>query len=173
MAKATSKKAEKSIPQKSSILGTLVGFVLVTALAATTGVAVAWQLQSLRQGASAKPSDTHAASGAAGHAPNQKIVAGTIIKPLPTILTNLAGQNSKKTWVRLDLSVLLPHDMQQENELPAVLAQDIIAFLRTVSTTQIEGPAGFQGLREDLEDIVRIRSQGKARGMVIRSFIIE
>lgn len=173
MAKAVAEKADEAAPAKSSIVGTLIGFLLVTALAAATGIAVAWQLQAMKQGAAAKQADAQGAAGSKGHGGKPQLAAGTVIKPLPTILTNLADQGSKKTWVRLDLAVLLPHDTPQENEMVAVLAQDIIAFLKTVSTTQIEGPAGFQGLREDLEDIVRIRSQGKARGMVIRTFVIE
>ena len=57
--------------------------------------------------------------------------------------------------------------------LSAQIAEDIVAFLRTVSLTQIEGASGFQHLREDLNDRVRVRSGGKVRDLVVQSMIIE
>ena len=57
--------------------------------------------------------------------------------------------------------------------LVAQIAEDIIAFLRTVTLVQIQGASGFQHLREDLNDRVRVRSGGKVRDLVIQSMIIE
>ena len=57
--------------------------------------------------------------------------------------------------------------------LVAQIAEDIIAFLRTVTLVQIQGASGFQHLREDLNDRVRVRSGGKIRDLVIQSMIIE
>jgi flagellar FliL protein len=176
MAKAVAETAGAPAPaaKKPSIVLSIVGFVLVTLLAAGSGVGIAWQLQSMKSNAATKAVDSHGGTeAAAGAGSKSPIAEGTIIKPLPSILTNLADQNTKKPGVRVDISLLLPKGLPQEDEMVALLAQDIVAFLRTVTTTQIEGPTGFQMLREDLEDIARIRSQGKARGLVIRSFMIE
>jgi flagellar FliL protein len=57
--------------------------------------------------------------------------------------------------------------------LVAQITEDIIAFLRTVTLVQIQGASGFQHLREDLSDRVRVRSGGKIRDLVIQSMIIE
>jgi flagellar FliL protein len=57
--------------------------------------------------------------------------------------------------------------------LSAQIVEDIVAFLRTVSLTQIQGASGFQHLREDLNDRVRVRSGGKVRDLVVQSMIIE
>ena len=48
----------------------------------------------------------------------------------------------------------------------------IIARLRP-KLAQIQGASGFQHLREDLNDRVRVRSGGKVRDLVIQSLIIE
>jgi flagellar FliL protein len=42
-----------------------------------------------------------------------------------------------------------------------------------VQLGQIEGASGFQNLREDLNDLVRIRSAGKVRELVIQTLIVE
>ena len=57
--------------------------------------------------------------------------------------------------------------------LAAQIAEDIVAYLRTVSLAQIEGASGFQHLREDLNDRVRVRSGGKVRDLVIQSLVVE
>ncbi len=57
--------------------------------------------------------------------------------------------------------------------LSAQIVEDIVAFLRTVSLSQIQGASGFQHLREDLNDRVRVRSGGKVRDLVVQSMIIE
>jgi flagellar FliL protein len=57
--------------------------------------------------------------------------------------------------------------------LAAQITEDIVAFLRTVPLTQIQGASGFQHLREDLNDRVRVRSGGKVRDLVIQALIIE
>ena len=45
--------------------------------------------------------------------------------------------------------------------------EDIVAFLGP-SRSQIEGASGFQHLREDLNERVRVRSGGKVRDLVIQ-----
>ena len=49
----------------------------------------------------------------------------------------------------------------RSNALAAAIAEDIVAYLRTVPLAQLEGPSGFLHLREDLNDRARIRSGGK------------
>ena len=59
----------------------------------------------------------------------------------------------------------------------AVLAeeihQDIMAYMRTVSLQQVQGPRGFQYLREDLEERVDLRSEGRVTNVMFRTFVIE
>ena len=94
------------------------------------------------------------------------------LKSLASIVTNLGGP--KGTWVRLEAAIVFgPDAAKEENLLSGRIAEDIVAFLRTVPLAQIEGANGFQNLREDLNDRARIRSEGKVREVIIQSLIVE
>jgi flagellar FliL protein len=93
------------------------------------------------------------------------------LKPLPPIVTNLAGP--ERTWVRLEASLVLDGNDKDANGLAASISEDFIAFLRTVSLSQVQGASGFQHLREDLNDRARIRSGGKVHDLVIHTLIFE
>jgi flagellar protein FliL len=94
------------------------------------------------------------------------------LKPLPPIVTNLASP--KGTWIRIEASVVVGADAAAgANALVAAIAEDIVAYLRTVPLAQIEGPSGFLHLREDLNDRARIRTGGKVRELVIQALVLE
>ena len=69
--------------------------------------------------------------------------------------------------------VVVSDPSADSNAMAAAIAEDIVAFLRTVPITQIEGSSGFLHLREDLNDRARIRSGGKVRELVIQSLVVE
>ena len=101
-----------------------------------------------------------------------KLGEGASLRPLTPIVTNLASP--ERTWVRLEASILLDADAGGDpNVLIANISEDILAFLRTLSLPLVEGASGFQHLREDLNDRVRVRSGGKVRDLVIHTFILE
>jgi flagellar FliL protein len=94
------------------------------------------------------------------------------IRNVPPVITNLAGPH--RVWVRLESSIVLAGEPTAEDDLLAAkIGEDLLAFLRTISPTDIEGASGFQHLREDLVERVRVRSNGRARDLVIHSFIVE
>ena len=98
--------------------------------------------------------------------------AGGRIFRLKSIITNLAAPN--KAWVRLEASIVLKGEPLENVELlTGKVSDDIVAFLRTVRLSQIEGPSGFQYLREDLSERAKIRSKGKISELVIRVLIVE
>ena len=51
--------------------------------------------------------------------------------------------------------------------------QDIMAYIRTVSLQQIEGPRGFQYLRDDIQERVDLRSKGRVSKVMFRTFVVE
>jgi len=98
--------------------------------------------------------------------------ANVNLRALPPIVTNLAAPAT--TWVRLEASLVMEGEQTAEaNVLAAQISEDLVAFLRTVRLVQIEGASGFQHLREDLNDRIRVRSGGKVRDLVVQSFIVE
>ncbi|HVK92977.1 MAG TPA: flagellar basal body-associated FliL family protein [Mycoplana sp.] len=57
--------------------------------------------------------------------------------------------------------------------LAEAIHQDIMAYMRTVSLQQIQGPRGFQYLRDDLRERVDLRSEGRVTNLMFRTFVIE
>ena len=87
-------------------------------------------------------------------------------------MTNLAG--SDNDWVRLEASIVYKSGEEQH---PDVLAsetrQDILAYMRTVSLAQIQGPSGLLHLREDLNERARLRSKGVIQELVLETLVVQ
>jgi flagellar FliL protein len=162
MAEAESeKKTEKQGKGGISIAAVLV----ITLIGAGAGVAFGFMSETLFAVAPPK-------TEAAAPSPEQAVTSMVAIKPLPPITANLAQPAT--TWIRLEASVVVKKDLGAESDVVASkIAQDIVGFLRTVTIDQISGPSGFQHLREDLNDRVRVRSEGKASELIIQSLILE
>ena len=88
---------------------------------------------------------------------------------LDPITTNLAYPS--ENWIRLE--VALAFNGPPELPLAEDIHQDILAYVRTVSLQQIEGPRGFQYLRDDLQERVAVRSKGKVSRVMFRTLVIE
>jgi flagellar FliL protein len=152
--------------KKKTFASSIIGILLVTAIAASAGAATALFLPSFKFGIekAQKPSKPE-------ELPIGPSLQGLVPMPIPTIITNLAGPG--RVWVRLEFSVLLPKDFKQSDALAAQISQDTISYLRTVPLSQLEGPYGLTFLREDLEERVQIRIGEQAQGILFSSFIVE
>lgn len=93
------------------------------------------------------------------------------LRPLSPIVTNLAG--TPPVWIRVEASLVFHEVPSDADALSARISEDLVGFLRTVSVKQLEGATGFQHLTEDLNDRVRVRSNGRVRELVIQGLIIE
>lgn len=87
---------------------------------------------------------------------------------LEPITTNLAFPTDR--WVRLE--VALQFKDAPDAKIAETIHQDIAVYLRTVSLQQIEGPRGFQYLKEDLEERADMISEGKVSRLMFRTFLI-
>jgi flagellar protein FliL len=88
---------------------------------------------------------------------------------LEPITTNLAFPTDR--WVRLEVALLFKD--KPDAKLAETIHQDIAVYLRTVSLQQIEGPRGFQYLKEDLEERADMISEGKVARLMFRTFLIQ
>ena len=88
---------------------------------------------------------------------------------LEPITTNLAGPT--ETWARLELALIFAD--KPDLVIAQTVQQDILAYLRTVKFHQVEGPSGFQHLKSDIEERAAIRSDGKIKGVLIRTLLFE
>jgi flagellar FliL protein len=109
----------------------------------------------------------HGAAPAAGEGGEKR--APSHIKQLDPIIANLAYPSD--SLVRLEVSLIFSENVDEA--VAAAVQEDILAYMRTVSLQQIQGPRGFSYLREDLKERAKLRSQGKVADLVFRTFVIE
>lgn len=90
---------------------------------------------------------------------------------LDPIVTSI-GPNDKPK-MRLEASMIVNKNGASSQVLKKEVAEDIIAFLKSVTMADISGSRGFQNLREDLDDRARIRGRGMVFGLLISGFVFE
>jgi hypothetical protein len=49
----------------------------------------------------------------------------------------------------------------------------MVAYVKTLKLTDIQGPVGFLALNSDLNEIVRNATDGQARSVLLSGFIVE
>lgn len=88
---------------------------------------------------------------------------------LEPVTVNLAYPS--ENWVRVE--VALQFKDKPEQPLAEQIHEDILAYMRTVSLQQIQGPRGFQFLKDDIQERVDLRSQGRVTKVLFRTFVVE
>jgi len=120
--------------------------------------------------ASHAAADAHGGGGhgeESGHG-EQPPASETVI-PLDAITTSIASPSD--TWVRMEVSIVV--DDPQDQELPGLVLQDLLAYIRTVKMHEIEGASGFRHLKQNLEERAAIRSDGHVKQVLIRTLLFE
>lgn len=180
--------AQPAAPKKPKKIMTVAAIAVVTLLGAGGGWVVggivapkpvtaeeAKALEEVRKAAAEKKEATEAAE-AGGHESGKKdeglpraATEANGILQLEPITTNLAYPT--ENWVRLELALLFkgPPDAP----LAEQIHQDIAAYLRTVSLQQIQGPRGFEYLKDDIQERVDLRSEGRVTNVIFRTFVIQ
>ena len=144
----------------------IIAMLIVTALAGGSGA-----FYGLRM---APPGAGHEKEAHADQKPaaEASLPANSGLFDLPPIVTNLSVPQD--TWIRLEASLLFDEKAAPHPEaLGAQISSDILAFLRTTTLTQIQGIAGLQNLRQDLNERVAIRSNGNVKELVIRTLVLQ
>ncbi|CVI56354.1 flagellar basal body-associated FliL family protein [Agrobacterium leguminum] len=156
--------------KSSPLVMTIAGVAILTLLGAGGGWLVGDMIAPKIAGAEA-----HAPTAAGGHGEKkeegiEKISAeANGIVQLDPITTNLAYPSTN--WVRLEVALMFKGPV--EVGLAEDIHQDIMAYVRTVSLQQLEGPRGFQYLKDDIQERVDLRSQGRVSKVMFRTFVIE
>ncbi|ANL32816.1 MULTISPECIES: flagellar basal body-associated FliL family protein [Rhizobium] len=155
---------------KSGTLMTIIGVAVLTLLGAGAGWAVgtivAPEIKVAKEAEEAK--DAEAKKKAEEGLAHISTEANNVVQ-LEPITSNLAYPS--ENWVRLEVALLFngPPDVKVAEDIH----QDILAYIRTVSLQQIEGPRGFQYLKDDIQERVDLRSQGRVSKVMFRTFVIE
>lgn len=91
---------------------------------------------------------------------------------LDPVIVNLASPAGAR--IRLDTAMVFDVDAVGDIErMKAVLSQDILTFLRTVSLGELQGASALGHLRDDLNERVRVASGGAVRELLIETLILQ
>jgi flagellar protein FliL len=96
----------------------------------------------------------------------------TALRELPPVVANLSAPEG--SWVRLQTAIVYEKaDQPQIEVLSAKIADDTLAYLRTLSLAQLQGASGLQHLREDLSERAAVRSDGHVHEVMIEMMVIQ
>lgn len=163
--------------KKSGLMALLIPLVVLTAVGGGGGWVIGNMLapQVKQAEDAAKAAEEAAAGEHGGEAKKEEEGLPPIsteangVVALEPITTNLAYPS--ENWIRLEVALLFngPPDVKIAEDVH----QDIMAYLRTVSLQQVEGPRGFQYLKDDLQERVDLRSEGRVSKVMFRTLVIE
>ncbi len=155
--------SDSAIPKdaKGSVKRSLIELAIVVCLGACAGAAFeAWRPAAPRMDKAVE------ASAAAPRAEPSTIF------DLPPIVTNLGAP--QETWIRLEGSIIFdPRTLPHPEAVAGQIGDDILAYLRTVSLHELEGPVGLENIRQDLNERAATRSGGKVHAFVIRTLVVQ
>lgn len=158
-----------------SLLGLLLGFSLA-AIFLSVDVGTTESKHETKAGSSTGKSEHALGAGSVAEeplvSPEEKPIGEYGVVPLQPIVTNLA--DSTDVWVRLEASVLIDKKSEKSAELlSARLSQNILAYMRTLKTSDIQGAGALQAISQDLNEVVTTVSGGEARGVLISGLVFE
>jgi flagellar FliL protein len=165
---------EQSVAEKKPSLVVTVAIVAVLTLVAGGG---GWFVGNMLAPPPAEPVAEVATAGGHGEGakegeegavPHISTEANGVVL-LDPITSNLAYPSEN----RIRMEVALMFKGVPDVVLAEEIHQDILAYMRTVSLQQVQGPRGFQYLREDLQERVDLRSEGRVTNVMFRTFVIE
>jgi len=152
-----------------SAMGLIVELLAVTLIAGGAGAGYAFL------NAAPGPAQTDATKGGSKPAEKGAVAAcasGPNLVDLPPIVTNIGSPPD--VWVRVEASIVLDGKTTPHPEiLAAEIATDELAYLRTLTVAQIEGPIGLENIRQDLADRAVVRSNGKVSELILKTLVLQ
>lgn len=103
---------------------------------------------------------------AAGRFPNDALAVD-----VSSIIAEL--ETEPKMRIRLDVSIIIAHGTPETTTLRNEVKEDVIAYLKGLRASDIQGVRGFQNLREQLDDRARVRGRGAILGLLIGGLVLE
>lgn len=151
--------------------GGLVGFLLATVMALCVGGGFGFFLDGHLRGADHGKDVEEAVEPDKGEKPKPLVSATAKLIQMAPLVVNLA--EPKDAWIRIEASMLIDGAAEGADVLAAQLGEDFVAYLRTATLGQFEGPSGFQNLRDDLMDRATIRDKARIKDVIIHGVVIE
>lgn len=168
---ATNSPALIAGPAGSAGMGRSLWIVAILALTALAGGAGAfWGLRVAGTVESAVMRRMDAAAPAPVASP--ALMGPMVLRKLAPVVTNLSSPAN--SWVRLEVSVMIDAKAAANADpVLAMISEDLLAYLRSVTARQLEGAAGLKNLREDVSERIAIRSKGLVRDIVIETLVVQ
>ncbi|MDX7952982.1 flagellar basal body-associated FliL family protein [Lichenihabitans sp. Uapishka_5] len=155
----------KAAKKSGGLMGVVVPVLVLTLVAGGGGFVVGKQIVAKARASVSTDDNHHEATAAA--AP-----ASTAVRELPPVVANLTAPEG--SWVRLQTAIVYNKtDAPQMEILSSKIADDMLAYLRTLSLTQLQGASGIQHLREDLSERAAVRSEGHVSEVMIEMMVIQ
>ena len=146
-------------PAPKGVKGSLTEIALVVLIGAAIGAA----FEATRAGPATAANPDPAAA---------QLAEPSSVYDLPPIVTNLAAPQD--TWIRLEASIVFdPKVLPRPEAAAAQIGDDTLAYLRTLTLKQLEGPVRLENLRQDLDERAATRTGGKTREFVIRTLVVQ
>jgi flagellar protein FliL len=150
-----------------SVLGLGAGFLMAAALLTADQIAVPQNHDSKTVKAESESGREEASASEV-----EKPPADFEIVPIKPIVTNLLEPSS--VWVRLEGNLLMHKEGELKPDILAVkLSQHILAYLRTLKITDVQGVGALHAISQDLNEIVTTVSKGQAQGVLISGLVFE
>lgn len=92
--------------------------------------------------------------------------------PLSPIVVRMKDSQGK--WVRLEGSVAFLRSSHTDRSAVATqLGEDLMLLLGSTSVENIASPTGLEFLRDDMNEIVQVRTSGQATRFILKSLVME
>lgn len=158
--------AETKAPGK---MGLIVGIALATLIAAGAGAGLGTMLAgNIEAAVTAKAK----AIPEKPPAPPIKYSGDLVIRDLKPVITNLASPVN--TWIRIETAIIFENGAIENAEVTAAkIEEDVLAYMRTVTLDQLQGPSAFEHLHDDLNERVDIRTEKSVRELVIKTMVVQ
>lgn len=153
---------------KGGVLFVILGLFLVTLIAGGAGGGIGIYLADVIE----KTVTAKIKALTEKETPELRYSGDVVLEPLEPIVTNLGEPSG--TWIRLETAIVFPNGALPNPKVTAAeIRQDIVAYARTISLAQLEGPSALQHLREDLNERVAVRTDGLVSELVIETMVVQ
>lgn len=158
--------AAPAAPKKG---GLLLALLILTALAAAAGTGLGLQLAGTVEKAVTAKVQAEPEKKAE---PPLRHSGDLTLKEMKPVVVNLAAPSS--TFIRIEAAIVFKTGALVNPDVTvAELREDIMAYMRTLSLSQLEGPSALQHLREDLNERAHARSDGKVNELIIETLVVQ
>jgi flagellar FliL protein len=174
--------------------GGIVALALLTLVAAGAGAAHGLQtfkiLGSSAAPAKGEPSAPavaaagHGDPGSGGHgaasnhgapakgAEKVKLPSKIVTRSLQPLITNI--MMPPDVWVRLEGAIVYDQaDVDDPEMMLTQVSGDLLAYLRSLTLRELQGADGLMFVRQDMKERIVLRTQGKARDIIIQTLVMQ